>query len=542
MHDFSNFCSETHAVMIRYKSSRQMTIEEFKTPFKVKLDKANRWIKLGESLPWDALASIYYRSMSSDQGAPAIDARIVIGAMIIKHKLKLDDRETIETIRENMYMQYFLGLEEYTYNDVFDRSLFTTLRYRLGTDKFDAMTRQIILTSEGKHEAARKDLDDDHNNVNTNKADHKDGKSSGSQPNQNTGEASSDPNTQKNEKEEKPKGNKGVLIVDATVADQMIAYPTDLGLLARSREESERIIDELCNVLSIHEKPRTYRRLARKQYLNVAKKKNKTKNELRKSIGGQLRYLRRNLKSINGLLEKVPGMSFPLEHRDQRIFWVIQHIYDQQLKMYKEHIHSVDNRIVNIYQPYVRPIVRGKDKAQVEFGAKLGVSIQNGFARINTLSWEAYNESTDLKKQVEDYKRLNGFYPKVVITDKIYGNRDNRQWLKTLGIRYSGKPLGRPSAKNQTPYQKRKYREEQGMRNEVEGKFGQGKNGYNLSRVRARASRTSESWIAAIFFVMNLLKFSKEFLFSFLNAVFDTTFPSPNKYILRRTKNIAFKI
>ena len=74
-----------------------MTIEEFRTPFKVKLDKANRWIKLGESLPWDALASIYYRSMSSDMGAPAIDARVVIGAMVIKHKLKLDDRE-------NMYM------------------------------------------------------------------------------------------------------------------------------------------------------------------------------------------------------------------------------------------------------------------------------------------------------------------------------------------------------------------------------------------------------------------------------------------------------
>jgi transposase, IS5 family len=80
-----------------------MTIEEFRTPFKVKLDKANRWVKLGESLAWDALTSIYYRSMNTDMGAPAIDARIVIGAMIIKHKLKLDDRETIETIRENMY-------------------------------------------------------------------------------------------------------------------------------------------------------------------------------------------------------------------------------------------------------------------------------------------------------------------------------------------------------------------------------------------------------------------------------------------------------
>jgi hypothetical protein len=79
--------------MIRYKSTRQMSIEEFKTPFQIKLDKENRWVKLGNSLPWDRLAGIYYRSLSRDQGAPAIDARIFIGAMIVKHKLRLDDRE-----------------------------------------------------------------------------------------------------------------------------------------------------------------------------------------------------------------------------------------------------------------------------------------------------------------------------------------------------------------------------------------------------------------------------------------------------------------
>jgi len=96
--------------------------------------------------------------MSADMGAPAIDVRIVIGAMIIKHKLKLDDRETIETIRETFTSNNFLGLKEYTYEDVFERSLFTTLRYRLGADKFDAITRQIILRSEGKGDKADNDL------------------------------------------------------------------------------------------------------------------------------------------------------------------------------------------------------------------------------------------------------------------------------------------------------------------------------------------------------------------------------------------------
>jgi IS5 family transposase len=509
-----------------------MTIEEFKTPFQMRLDKSNRWIKLGESLPWDALASIYYRSMSPDIGAPTIDARIVIGAMIIKHKLKLDDREAIETIRENIYMQYFLGLKEYTYEDVFDRSLFTTLRYRLGADKFDAMTRQIILRSERKEDAAEKDLNNSNNDVAINKLDQsKEGV-----------DLSGNERPKETATEEKPGKNKGKLIVDATVADQMIAYPTDLGLLSRSREESERLIDELCKQLGIKDKPRTYRRLARKQYLKLAKNRNKSKKEIRKAVGQQLRYLRRNLKNISKILDTASGMIFPLEHRDQRIYWVIQHIYEQQAQMHKEHTHSIDNRIVNIYQPYVRPIVRGKDKAQVEFGAKLGVSIQNGYARINTLSWEAYNEGTDLKKQVEAYKKLNGCYPEVVIADKIYGTRENRQWLKELGIRYSGKPLGRPSVKSQTQYFKRRQKIEQGIRNQVEGKFGQGENGYNLNKVRARAAKTSESWIAAIFFVMNLIKFSKELLSSFVKEVFTSFFSMLNHLTWYRNDSIAYNI
>ena len=490
--------------MIRYTSQHQMTIEAFTTPFQVNIDKGNRWVELADILPWDALASIYYRAMSADMGAPSIDARIVIGAMIIKHKLKLDDREAIETIRENPYMQYFLGLSQYTYEPVFDRSLFTTLRYRLGADKFDAMTQQIILKSEGKENP------------------------SGTKPQERENiDATTTQGSGANDGGQTAKPH-GRLIVDATVADQMIAYPTDLGLISRSREESERLIDDLCKVLEINDKPRTYRRKARKQYLLLAKKKNKGNKEIHKAVGQQLRYLRRNLKSIEKLLDMSQRQAFPLDPRDQKIYWVIQHIFDQQNTMYRDNTHSIEHRIVNIYQPYVRPIVRGKDKAHVEFGSKLGVSLQNGYARVNTLSWDAYNESSDLKKQVMDYQKLNGCYPAVVITDKIYGTRENRAWLKEKGIRYAGKPLGRPSIEQTTPYQRRKQKKENGMRNQVEGKFGQGKNGYNLNKIRARTARTSESWIACIFFVMNLIKFSKEFLFSFvmgqLKCIIETFF------------------
>jgi len=76
--------------------------------------------------------------------------------------------------------------------------------------------------------------------------------------------------------------------------------------------------------------------------------------------------------------------------------------------MHKNRVHSVENRIVSIHQPHVRPIVRGKSNAQTEFGAKINVSLMNGYAFLDELSWEAYNEGQFLIPAVEDYKKRFG--------------------------------------------------------------------------------------------------------------------------------------
>jgi transposase, IS5 family len=72
--------------MIRYTSFKQLSIEEFKTPFEKEIDQNNRWVILANSIPWDELANIYHKAMSLGKGAPAKDTRIVIGALIVKHK------------------------------------------------------------------------------------------------------------------------------------------------------------------------------------------------------------------------------------------------------------------------------------------------------------------------------------------------------------------------------------------------------------------------------------------------------------------------
>lgn len=80
--------------------------------------------------------------------------------------------------------------------------------------------------------------------------------------------------------------------------------------------------------------------------------------------------------------------------------------------MYDNRTHSVEHRIVSIHQPHVRPIVRGKTNAYVEFGSKIQMGIMNGIAFPEELSWDAFNESARLINTAESYKRRFGYYPK----------------------------------------------------------------------------------------------------------------------------------
>lgn len=455
--------------MIRYTSDRQLSLQGF-APFADNLDPNNRWVVMGRALPWDQMASIYHQALDADQGRPATDARQVIGVIIIKHKLGLSDRETLDTIAENPYMQWFCGLAAFSTKPLFDASLLVTLRKRLGAQRFDRMDQAImdhVRPKKVKQRKAKRN-DDEHG---------------------------------------EPPTHKGELKIDATIAPQKIAYPTDLGLLNSAREITERMIDDLSSKLQLAKKPRTYRRNARKDFLCVIRKKKRTHKEIRKAIGKQLRYLRRNLHTIDALWTRC-GTPWPLDFAQLRTYWVVQHMYAQQAQMHRERSHRVQDRIVSIHQPHVRPMVRGKAAANVEFGAKLCVALCDGVAWLDNVSWDAHNEAELLTHHVERYKQRYGYYPQAVNVDGIYGTRENRAMLKDLGIGFIGKPLGRPSTESLTAKAKRKLRKAMAQRNHIEGKFGQAKNGYGLDRVAAQLKTTSESWIAAIFLVMNLTALS----------------------------------
>ncbi|MEX2368962.1 MAG: IS5 family transposase, partial [Candidatus Paceibacterota bacterium] len=396
--------------MIRYTSQFQTKIEEFSSLYQLKLDPENRWVQLASLLPWDKLVGVYTKKFSQWSGAGTVDPRIVIGAFIIKHKSRMSDEETVQVISENPYMQFFLGLQDYTPRPLFSPTLFVEMRKKLGDDTFNAFTDLVI-----RH----------------------------SQPGQ-----------------QKQGTNKGQLKIDATVADQYIRYPNDLSLVNEARLKTEAIIDMLFehNRDKFPVKPRTYRKLAHNRYLREAKKKKKSAKSVRKALRYLLNCVKRNLGHIDTMLGPLGSEPFPLAHKYQRQLWVIHTLYHQQRQMYDEKTHRCDDRIVSISQPHVRPIVRGKQGAPVEFGSKLGLSLSDGYLINDTLSWDAYNESADLKKQAESYRLLFGHYPELIQADKIYATNENREWCKQRNIRLTASPKGRPTKK--TARQKRKEKKE----------------------------------------------------------------------------------
>jgi len=486
--------------MYRSKNHQQLEFADFYLPFSGYLNAENRWITLARLVPWELAEEIYHAELCDDFGAPIVPARVALGALLIKERLGLTDRETVETIRENPYLQFFIGYEEFSQDRPFDASLMVDFRKRYGAEGMQRIGEAIALASLQTAAAAAEptvDAPEPPTVDNTQQT--------------NTQETSAASVTAASE-------NRGKLIVDATCAPADIRYPTDVSLLNEAREKTEEMIDKLhAPLVGRQPRPRTYRVKARRRFVAFTKKKRPGRQAIRRAQRQQLGFLRRNLQAIDRLLQD-DTFAQPLKRlsrREYKNLLVCREIYRQQLHMVQNNSLRVDGRIVSVSQPHVRPIKRGKAGRDTEFGAKLSISVVDGFSFVDRISWDNYNESLDLVDQIETYRRRFGFYPKSVHVDKIYRTRANRAFCKARGIRMSGPPLGRPP-KDVSSEDKKQAAADEAIRNRVEGKFGQGKRRFGLGRVMAKLAGTSTAQISLSFLVMNLEQALWRFFFTIL--------------------------
>jgi IS5 family transposase len=454
--------------MYKKTGNRQVGLDDFGQMLGLKINPENRWIKKAATIPWDKIEDKYAALFESHTGMPAKPLRMALGALLIQREYAYSDRELVEQLAENPYYQYFIGLPGYQLEAPFVPSLLVEFRKRL-TDEIVGEINDFILKDVNRDEPPSDGGDEDNGSCG--------------------GER-----------------NAGTLILDATCAPQNIRYPQDISLLNEAREKMEDLIDKLCYEHNYH-KPRTYRRNARRDYLALAKKKKRSEKGIRKAIKQQLQYIRRDRKYIDDLLEKIYADGFVLEDKYRELLGVLDKLYAQQKFMYDNGTHSVENRIVSIAQPYVRPIVRGKAAAPVEFGAKLDLSMVNGYGRIERLSFDAYNESEVLIAAIERYKEREGCYPKRVLADKIYRNRRNLAFCAEHGIRLSGPALGRPK-KGAKAERKLAYADNID-RNEIERTFSLAKRNYGLGLLRTKREDTTRGAIALSVLAMNISKMAK---------------------------------
>ncbi|QRN85681.1 transposase [Clostridia bacterium] len=252
-------------------------------------------------------------------------------------------------------------------------------------------------------------------------------------------------------------------------------------------------------------KPRTYRNNARKDFLGLELQRKKGIAAIQKSIGEQLSYINRDLKIVDYYIEQSPERLELLSSRFKENLKIIRTIYIQQKQMYENQTHRVDDRIVSIAHPYVRPIIRGKAGQSVEFGVKLLISVVDGYVLIDYMSFDNFNEGIYLIQSVELYYKRFGHYPEAIQADTIFRNRRNRTWLKKRGIRLSGPCLGRkPKDPEKLKERRITERNDAAIRNQVEGAFGVLKRRFGLDLVKERSEESIRTTIALTVLTKNI--------------------------------------
>ena len=270
------------------KESKKSTVENFKIPSEWKPKEENRWVIMSKIIPWEEFEEEYAKNFSENKGAPAKPFRMALGSLIIKEILGISDRETVEQIKENPYLQYFIGLERYENEEAFDASMLVHFRQRIGIDLVNQINKKMVKEAE---EEILPEVEE---------------RSEGEGENQ----------------------NRGKLLIDATCAPADIKYPTDIGILNEAREKTEKIIDSLYKKTKKKgKKPRTYRIKARKDYLKLSKKRRPSRKERRKGIKKQIQYIQRNLAHIEKLREDKEVAQ--LSKKEEKILLIIKKAYDK---------------------------------------------------------------------------------------------------------------------------------------------------------------------------------------------------------------------
>ncbi len=133
-----------------------ISAKKFVIPNQIQLDENNQWVVMADLIPWQEFEQKYMDIFDEKLGAPAKPFRMALGALIIQQTKNLTDRQTVQEIRENPYLQYFIGLENFSNKIPFNSSMMVHFRKRIGSEVIDNINQQIVLKELKKKKKMKK--------------------------------------------------------------------------------------------------------------------------------------------------------------------------------------------------------------------------------------------------------------------------------------------------------------------------------------------------------------------------------------------------
>lgn len=410
------------------------------------VDPDHEIIQLSEAIDWDKLLEAFSSFYSQNHGRPTKPTRAKIGLLILKHLYQLSDEEVVDQMGYNLYFQYFCDVHITHAKRFIDPSTLTLFRKQIGVEGIKILEQQLF-----QYLKEHKQL----------------------------------------------KGKK--LICDTTVVPSPIQYPTDVHLAEKVRRKLVGLIDQSKKLGAPW--VRTYKRVAKRVFITYQKIRKHTQTSRKKFQGKLVRFADRNLRQLKELMEKIPVSKKSLKWKKQagELSGLSEKILSQQKELLKRH--PVKERIVSLWAPHIRPMVRGKYPVEVEFGPKILCNLKNKFLFLQDSSFENRSDHDWMMTSLENYHNQFGHVPTEMATDRGFYSQANVLRAKEFGV---GKVGIHPKGKKPPgEFSRRTWKRLISLRSAIEAKISLAKRRFGLDRIQYRARNGEELWIRMGLLAMN---------------------------------------
>jgi transposase, IS5 family len=419
--------------------------------------KNSRWGRLYDTIPWDELESCLPAICRGP--TPYFGRKGKFALMLLKHELGVSDEALIEHVNTNPCLQRFCHMHLAPGQRIGDTGIVSRVRGYLA-HQADLDQVQAILAGHWQAEM----------------------------------------------------NFKQVLKVDAVCYESYIRYPTDVKLLWECCEwVYKKQLFTLRKQLKVPlGKGKERFDLQHRKYLSYAKLKHKAYKKKHRRIKSLLNLLTRGLAALQVLLN-TGQLVGQLDQPFYQYLRTIKQVLQQQRYLYQHPGNRVPDRIVSLHKPYIRPIKRGKENKPTEFGAKVHMMQTDSLCWLEHFSFRAFNECKRFKISVIKHKAMFGKCSQAS-ADRIYATNENRRFCARHNIFHNFDPKG-PRPKDQKWAKEQRQLKEslnKDRATRLEGSFGNHKNHYGLSKVKARNEANERVWIYFGVFTANAVQVNNQ--------------------------------